>query len=110
MDTTPSFDGMEVAKTDGQTALTEAGVQPPPRLRRPDRRQMTWEPCGLDERLPADHPARTIWAVTGRLDLSAFYEGLDARPVGDRSAIADGVVAVRGHGGDWQRPQAGPVG
>jgi transposase len=38
-----------------------------------DRRQLRWEATTLDERLAADHPARLLWAVTGGLDLRAFY-------------------------------------
>ena len=45
-------------------------MQEPPRLRRPDRNQALMQPCVLEELLEADHPARTIWEVTGRLDLS----------------------------------------
>ena len=44
----------------------------PPRLRRPDRRQTLLEPVNLDERLPADHRARVVWAFVQRLDLSQF--------------------------------------
>jgi len=40
---------------------------------------MTLEPCCWDERLPADHPVRTIWSVVERLDLSAFYRAIEAR-------------------------------
>jgi len=50
-----------------------------PRLRRPDRSQVLMQPVCLEEMLPADHPARTIWAVVEGLNLSKFYEGLDAR-------------------------------
>ncbi len=50
-----------------------------PRLRRPDRSQMILEAVSLDERLPADHRARTVWSVVERLDLSRFYEALKAR-------------------------------
>jgi transposase len=49
-----------------------------PRVRRPDRRQVLLEPVCLDERLAADHPARTVWELTGRLDLRAFYAPLKA--------------------------------
>ncbi len=35
----------------------------PPRLRKPDRCQLLLEPTSLDQRLPADHLARTVWAV-----------------------------------------------
>jgi transposase len=33
----------------------------------------------LDEKLPADHQARTVWRVVERLNLSAFYDGIAAR-------------------------------
>ncbi len=32
-----------------------------PRVRRRDRQPTTLEPCCLEDRLPADHPARTVW-------------------------------------------------
>jgi transposase len=51
----------------------------PPRLARPDRHQVLLEAVNLDERLPADHQARTIWAVVERLDLAAFYDVIAAR-------------------------------
>lgn len=44
----------------------------PPRLRRPDRQQWRLEPVNLDERLPADHRARVVWAFVQRLDLRQF--------------------------------------
>ena len=60
----------------GQSRLSGNGA---PRLRQPDRAQTLLEPVILDERLPADHPARTIWRVVEQLDLSAFYDGIVAR-------------------------------
>ena len=79
METTPILDGMGATKVNRSAGQVEESFKPPPRLRQPDRRQMTWEPCCLEERLPADHPARTVWAVTCRLDLSAYYDTIDAR-------------------------------
>jgi len=55
------------ARTETQSSEREA-----PRLRRPERAQAVLEPVCLDERLPADHAARTIWRVLEQLDLSAF--------------------------------------
>lgn len=78
METTQHFDGMDVSSESG-LAMANEDVQSPPRLRCPDRQQLTWEPSCLDERLPADHAARTIWEITGRLNLSAFYQAIDAR-------------------------------
>ncbi len=40
---------------------------------------MLLDPVSLDERLPVDHPARTVWSAVERLDLSRFYEALKAR-------------------------------
>ena len=90
------FPGMEAGSSNSQAggssppaSHAEAGRRPPaerspdpsgpPRLRRPDRRQVLLEPVCLEERLPADHPARTIWAVVCRLDLSAFEAAILAR-------------------------------
>ncbi len=49
------------------------------RLRRADRAQTVWGRIDLDAQVPEDHPARAIWAVVGRLDLKAFYAGIEAR-------------------------------
>jgi transposase len=37
---------------------------------------MRLESVSLDGLVPDDHPVRTVWAVTGALDLSAFYTGI----------------------------------
>jgi len=50
-----------------------------PRLRRPDRAQLLMRPQVLEELVPADHQARTVWAVVERLDLSGFYKAIRAR-------------------------------
>lgn len=49
------------------------------RLRRADRTQAIFETLSLEERLPADHEARVIWAVVERLDVSAFLSLIKAR-------------------------------
>jgi len=48
------------------------------RLRQANRSQLAWGPIDLDAQLPADHPARAIWAVVERLDLSALYAQIEA--------------------------------
>ena len=94
MNTTPTFDGMDVTEVNESAARAESETPAPPRLRQPDRRQMTWEACCLDERLSADHPARTIWAMTGRLDLSAFYATINARGEAPGRAATDPRLLV----------------
>jgi transposase len=49
------------------------------RLREAARAQLAWGPVDVDAILPADHPARAIWAVVAQLDLSALYAQIEAR-------------------------------
>lgn len=55
------------------------GPPPPPRLRRPERDQMLLRPIALEEILPEDHPARTVWALARSWDLSPLYDAIKAR-------------------------------
>jgi transposase len=89
METKPIFDGMDLTESMEFTAPVSAAVDAPPRLRRPDRRQVTLEPCCLDERLAADHPVRTVEAVVGKLDLSGFYAAIEARGESPGRAATD---------------------
>jgi len=73
----PGMDLTEVGQQ-VETGCDEA-VAGPPRLRRPDRNQSLMQTCWLDEMLPADHQARTVWAVVEKLDLTPFQESLKAR-------------------------------
>ena len=59
----------------------------PPRLRRPNRKQFRVQPLTIDELIPEDHPARAVWAVVQRFDLSLFLQHIRARgPVPGRNA------------------------
>lgn len=50
-----------------------------PRLRKVDRRQMVFHPVEIDRLIPDDHEARAIWEVVGALNLSCYYDQVDAR-------------------------------
>jgi len=50
----------------------------PPRLRLPERHQMQIDERSLDQLLPPDHVARTVWAYVEGLDLSAFRARIKA--------------------------------
>lgn len=79
MDTT-ALPGMESAIGFGSEGMESSALPAgEPRLRRPDRQQVYLVPCRLEELLPDDHEARTVWAVVEKLDLSAFYEPIQAR-------------------------------
>jgi len=61
--------------------------QAPPRLRRPDRKQVLMGAVVLEDLLEADHQARVIWDVVGSLDLSRFHDKIEARgPVPGRAS------------------------
>jgi transposase len=94
METAPTFDGMDVSVANTAACRDKAEAKPSPRLRRPDRRQIVWEACCLEERLPADHPARTVWTVACRLDLSAFYDVIEARGESPGRAATDPRLLV----------------
>jgi transposase len=49
-----------------------------PRVIRPERRQITMHWLSLDELLPLDSSARTVWAFVEQLDLSALYAEIKA--------------------------------
>jgi transposase len=48
------------------------------RVLRPVRHQLQWLSRTLDEVLAEDHPARAIWSVLEKLDLSTFYSAIKA--------------------------------
>jgi transposase len=50
-----------------------------PRLREAERTQLELREYNLDSLLPEDHRARVLWEMVGRLDLSAFYDAIEAR-------------------------------
>jgi transposase len=65
------------------------------RLRRPDRSQVVMTCAALDDVLAADHPARVVWAVVERMDLSAFLTHVKARAgVAGRDATDPRVLAA----------------
>ena len=57
-----------------------------PRLREPVRDQVELRAVDLEALLPAEHPARVIWAYVQRLDLSALEETVRARAHGPGQA------------------------
>lgn len=50
-----------------------------PRLRKPQRNQLSLQPTDLESLVPDDHPVRSVWAFVDSLDLSEFYDEIDAR-------------------------------
>jgi transposase len=59
--------------------VKEKKEQSKPRLRKIDRRQMVLHPVEIERLIPEDHEARAIWEIIGSLDLSCYYDQVDAR-------------------------------
>ena len=52
------------------------------------RQQMSWRAVDVDHLIDEDHQARAIWAMVGRLNLSAFYQAIaSSAEEGGRPAI-----------------------
>lgn len=49
-----------------------------PRLRTVERKQMILHPVDIEHLVPEDHEVRAIWEITGLLDLSCYYDDVDA--------------------------------
>jgi transposase len=59
-----------------------------PRLREPVRDQVELRAVDLEALLPAEHPARVIWAYVEKLDLAALEEAVKARAHGPGQSAA----------------------
>jgi transposase len=79
MSTFPLLPGMNAEQIEVATSPDVAVVEGAPRLRRANRHQILLEPCELDRLIPDDHEVRALWAVVERMDLSAFYDEIQAR-------------------------------
>lgn len=64
------------------------------RIARAVREQIELVPQSLEERVAADHPARAIWAVLERLDLTAFYARIRAAVDGPGRPASDPRVLL----------------
>ena len=49
-----------------------------PLIRYVDRQQMSWRAVDVEKLIGEDHPARAIWTLVGRLDLSPFYRAIES--------------------------------
>ena len=64
------------------------------RVVRPVRNQAEMVIRDLDSNLPQDHPARSIWSLIEKLDLSAFYASIEAVSDGPGRSATDPRVLL----------------
>lgn len=89
------MDAGEMTGVDGVGEEAVAcGPEPPPRLRRVDRRQVRMMSCSLDELLPQDHRARLVWQVVTTLNLNDFEAAVAARGSSPGRAATDPRILV----------------
>ena len=55
----------------------QAEPKGPPKLRSVNRQQTILATIDIEELIPANHKARAIWELVGKLDLSKFTKGLE---------------------------------
>jgi hypothetical protein len=72
-----------------------------PLIRYVNRQQMSWRAVDVEKLISEDHPARAIWTLVGRLDLSPFYRAIES------SVEEDGASAARRNGLCIQRFSTG---
>src|ERR1700684_660690 len=49
-----------------------------PLIRHVNRQQMSWRAVDVEKLIGEDHPARAIWTLVGRLDLTPFYRAIES--------------------------------
>ena len=49
-----------------------------PLIRYVNRQQMSWRALDVEKLVGEDHPARAMWTLVGRLDLSPFYRVIES--------------------------------
>jgi transposase len=89
-----------------QPTLFELPAEPPaesqpetlgrgqPRLRSANRAQIVFRAAPLDALIPADHPARTVWAYVEGLDLTPLYQRIKAVERGPGRAPIDPKILM----------------
>jgi len=58
--------------------MSQENASSKPLIRYVNRQQMSWRAVDVERLIEENHPARAIWALVGRLDLSRFYEGIES--------------------------------
>ena len=68
--------------------MSQEHVSNKPLIRWVNRQQLSWRAVDVERLVGEDHPARAIWTLIGRMDLSRFYEGIESSAEeGGRPAI-----------------------
>jgi transposase len=58
--------------------MSQENMSSKPLIRYVNRQQMSWRAVDVERLIGEEHPARAIWTVVGRLDLSPFYRAIES--------------------------------
>jgi transposase len=58
--------------------MSQENTSNKPLIRHVNRQQMSWRAVDVERLIGEDHPARAIWTLVGRLDLSPFYRAIES--------------------------------
>jgi transposase len=58
--------------------MSQENVSNKPLIRWVNRQQLSWRAVDVERLVGEDHPARAIWTLIGRMDLSRFYQGIES--------------------------------
>src|SRR6202011_4570321 len=58
--------------------MSQENTSNKPLIRYVNRQQMSWRAVDVERLIGEDHPARAIWTLVGRLDLSPFYRAIES--------------------------------
>src|SRR3984957_1477242 len=58
--------------------MSQENASNKPLIRYVNRQQMSWRAVDVERLIGEDHPARPIWTLVGRLNLSSFYRGIES--------------------------------
>jgi transposase len=58
--------------------MSQENASNKPLIQYVNRQQMSWRAVDVERLIEEEHPARAIWELIGRLDLSFFYAGIES--------------------------------
>lgn len=70
--------GNTVERTVGRTKRRRPATRGQPRVKTGDRQQLVFRAVDVERLVADDHPVRAVWEFVGRLNLSRFYEPIEA--------------------------------
>lgn len=92
----PDLDPVPETNAQAKEAEPKSGYSGQPRLRYANRDQFEFRMCALDQLLPEEHEARTVWAYVEGLDLTSLLQQIKAVDHGPGASAADprGLIAL----------------